>query len=293
MSVDADGRAPARPAPDDRVLGTTRALAVAIVPFLLVAFAILYLRTSETGTLFAWEIKAPMTAMMLGTAYLGGAWFFARTALVRRWHHVAVGFLPVTAFATFMCVATLLHWDVFNHGHVSFFTWVVLYLTTPALVFLAWLRNRRTDDGVLEPRDVRIPPTVRRIVAAGGAFYVAIALLLLAVPDPMTGVWPWSLTPLTARVIGGMLMLLGSFGLTIAADGRWSSCRIPLQALLVALAFGLVAVIRAWPTFDTTRAFTWVYVATLVLLLVLIPIGYVALERRLARSGPMPQNPIV
>jgi hypothetical protein len=271
---------------DDRVLGTTRALAVVIVPFLLVAFGILFLRTDETGTLFAWEIAAPMSAMMLGTAYLGGAWFFARAAMARRWHHVTVGFLPVTSFATFMLLATVLHWDRFNQGHVSFVTWVVLYVTTPALVLLAWLRNRRTDPGTPEEPDLRFPRGVRAVVAAGGAFYVAVALLLLVSPEPMTGVWPWALTPLTARVIGGMLMLLGTFGLTIAGDGRWSAARIPLQSLVVALGAGLVGVVRAWDTFDPGRPFTWIYLATLVGLLLVVPAGYRLVEHRLGHRGP-------
>ena len=282
-----------RDATDDRVLGTTRALAAVIVPFLLVAFAILYLWTSETGALFAWEIQAPMSAMLLGTAYLGGAYFFARAVVARRWHHVGVGFLPVTVFASFMCVATLLHWDRFNQGHVSFVTWAVLYLTTPVLVFLAWLRNRVTDDGSLESRDVRIPKPVRVVVAVGGVFWIGTAVALMVSPDLMIDAWAWPLTPLTARVVGGILALLGTFALTIAADGRWSSCRIPLQALLVALAAGLLAVLRTWPTFDTTRPFTWIYLATLVVLLVAIPVGYVDLERRLARAGAADQRPIV
>ena len=239
--------------------------------------------------MFAWPIAAPMAAMMLGTAYLGGAWFFARVALARRWHHVSVGFLPVTSFATFMLVATVLHWDRFNQGHVSFIAWVGLYATTPAVVLLAWLRNRRTDPGTLESRDLRFPRRVRAIIAAGGGFYVAVALLLLISPEPMSGVWPWALTPLTSRVIGGMLMLLGTFGLTIAADGRWSAARIPLQSLVVALAAGVVGAIRAWDTFDPGRPFTWIYVGTLVGLLIVVPVGYWLVERRLGGSQSVPE----
>jgi hypothetical protein len=276
---------------DDRVLSATRALALVIVPFLLVAFGILFLRTSETGTLFAWQIAAPMSAMMLGTAYLGGAWFFARVALARRWHHVSAGFLPVTSFATFMLVATVLHWDRFNQGHVSFITWVVLYATTPALVLVVWLRNRRTDPGTLEPHDLRFPGAARTVIAAGGGFYVVVALLLLVSPEPMSGIWPWPLTPLTSRVVGGMLMLLGTFGLTIAADGRWSAARVPLQSLVVALAAGVVGAIRAWDTFDLSRPFTWIYVGTLAGLLIVVPVGYRLVERRLGESQSVIEVP--
>lgn len=276
---------------DDRILNTTRALAIVIVPFLLIASGILLVWTSETGRLFAWHIREPMSALMLGTAYLAGAWFFARTALARRWHHVTVGFLPVASFATFMLVATILHLDRYNQGHVSFVTWVALYATTPALVLLAWLRNRRTDPGTLEARDLRFSRPVRIVFAAGGGFYVAVALLLLASPNLMGDIWPWRLTPLTSRVVGGMMMLLGTFGLTIAADGRWSAARIPLQSLFVALGAGLVGAIRAWDTFDPGRPFTWVFVLPLVGLLVAVPAGYWLVERRLGRGQPVVEVP--
>ena len=41
---------------DDRVLPETRALGVFIVPFLLVAFPLLYLFPNDTGNWWAWEI---------------------------------------------------------------------------------------------------------------------------------------------------------------------------------------------------------------------------------------------
>lgn len=45
--------------PDDRVLAYTRVLSLAIVPFLLVAFAVLYLFPGDTKRLFAWTINPP------------------------------------------------------------------------------------------------------------------------------------------------------------------------------------------------------------------------------------------
>jgi hypothetical protein len=118
---------------DDRVLLATRWLSALIVPFLLAAFGVLYLLPEHTGELFAWNIQPRMTSMMLGEAYLAGAYFFVRAVLSTRWHWVAVGFLPVTTFATLMGISTILHWDRFNHGSIAFWTWVVLYFTKPFL----------------------------------------------------------------------------------------------------------------------------------------------------------------
>ena len=110
-----------------KVLPTTRWLALFIIPFLVVAAVILWFLPDQTGRLFAWPIRPPMTAMLLGTAYAGGIYFFTRVAFARQWHRVKVGFLPVATFSSLLCVATVLHWDRFTHGHVSFWTWVLLY----------------------------------------------------------------------------------------------------------------------------------------------------------------------
>ena len=70
--------------PDDRVLTSTRVVATFIVPFLVVAFILLYLLPDHTRALFAWTIQPRMSAMVLGGAYLAGAYFFVRAATAAR-----------------------------------------------------------------------------------------------------------------------------------------------------------------------------------------------------------------
>jgi hypothetical protein len=53
------------------------------VPFLVVAFAVLYPWPGDTDRLFAWHIRPMITAMVLGSAYLGGAYFFVCAARAR------------------------------------------------------------------------------------------------------------------------------------------------------------------------------------------------------------------
>ena len=49
----------------------------------------------------------------------------------------------MTAFASLLGVATILHWDVFAHDHLAFWLWAGLYFVAPFLVLGAWLANRR------------------------------------------------------------------------------------------------------------------------------------------------------
>ncbi len=99
---------------DDRIFPSTRVISAVVVPFLVLAFLILYLTPEQSGERFAWEIKPSMTAAFMGAGYLGGSWLFISTVFGRRWHRVAAGFLPVTTFTIFMLLATIVHWDRFD-----------------------------------------------------------------------------------------------------------------------------------------------------------------------------------
>src|SRR6185312_13580995 len=129
-----------RSAPD-RVLPTTRALSIVIIPFLLAAFVLLYFWPSadDTARLFAWRIVPGFTSMVLASVYLGGSYFFVRVARAAEWHTIGGGFVPVGLFASLMGIATIAHWDRFIHTNLAFWLWSALYFTTPILVFAVWL----------------------------------------------------------------------------------------------------------------------------------------------------------
>jgi len=253
---------------DDRVLRETRALGAFIVPFLLVAFPLLYLFPNDTGNWWAWEIRPSMTALIMGAGYIAGAYFFIRVAGATRWHRVHVGFLPITAFTTFLGLVTFIYWDRFDHDHVAFWIWTGLYVTTPLLVPLTWLRNRRTDPGTLESGDRYVPQRVRSILKVTGLLQLAVAVVLLASPSTMVDIWPWMLTPLAAATLGAWFALPGVTALMMGIDGRWSAIRITLESQLIGLTLILLATARAWEQFDKSNTLTYAFTGGIALLLV-------------------------
>ena len=271
-------RATDRLAHDDRVLPLTRAVSLAIIPFLVLAFVVLYVWPRDTDRLFAWTIKPPLTPMILGSVYLGGAYFFLRAARASRWHTIKGGFPPVATFATLMGIATIVHWQKFNHAHVAFWLWAALYFTTPFLVAGVWLANRRREDRS-PVDDVVVPETMARIIGAVGFLAVATSLFLFLFPQRAIDLWPWMLTPLTARVMGAI------FALGLAATGafterRWSAFRIMLQVELLMLVLILVGGIRAAGDLDSSNVLTWLLAAGFALLLVASIVLYARMEQR-------------
>jgi hypothetical protein len=250
-----DGPAPDRH--DDRVLPTTRGLSAFIAPFLIAGFVLLYVLPGETGRLWAWPIQSHMTSMLLASAYLGGCYFFLRVLLVeQRWAAVRAGFVSVALFATLLGLATIEHWDRFSHGNPAFWLWAGLYFAAPLLVVAAWLANQRYAARPA-PDEPRLGRMARGVVAGMGMLAGLTGLWLFLAPERAITVWPWALTPLTARVVGATFCL-GVAGLAVLVDSRWESVRLMRRVQLVMFVLIAGAVFRARQEFLTDRPLTWV-----------------------------------
>jgi hypothetical protein len=272
---------------DDRVYPETRLLGALIVPFLVVAFALLYFFPDDTRHWFAWDVQPTITPLIMGAGYIAGAYFFVRVACETRWHRIQVGFLPVTAFTLFMAIATFNHVDRFATGHVAFWIWAGLYVTTPVLVPLAWWRNRVTDPSTPEPGELALPRFARSLLLTAGAAQSAVAVVLLLSPSTMIAHWPWHLTTLTAQTLGGWFALPGVTALMMGLDGRWTAIRITLESQLIGLALILLGTMRAWDDLDPSNALTDVFVVGIACLFVwLLALEWYMLGR--ARARPIP-----
>ena len=239
-----DARVMISGAADDRVLASTRAVAWFIMPFLSVAFAVLWPVPTDTATLFAWHITPTLTPMFLGAAYLGGAYFFVRAGRATQWHTIKGGFVPVATFPD----------------------------------WLVYLRNSRhmapgADDAL------RLSAIAARLIGAAGALAAATGLFLFLAPATAIRHWPWHLTPLTARVLGAVFCL-GLAGIGAFVDRRWTSARIPVQVALVMLVLIVIAGVRARTELATGNALTWVFVAGFGGLTVAVAALYATMERR-------------
>jgi hypothetical protein len=100
-----------------------------------------------------------------------------------------------------------------------------------------------------------------RLVARGfGAVAILAAAVFFVAPHTMIGLWPWRLTPLTARVLlASFTFQVGVGASLLSLDARLSSWRLLVQTFFVATAFLLTGAIRALDDFDTGNVMTWLY----------------------------------
>jgi hypothetical protein len=262
------------------VLPVTRWVAAIVVPFLAAAFLVLYGAPDRTTEFFAWTIRPEMTPVVMGAGYGAGVYFFYRVATVDEWHTVAPVFLGIAAFTWCMAVATALHWANFNHGHHAFVLWVVLYAVTPVLVPAVWWVNRRTDPGERAGGEVRLPRGVRAVGGGLGVLVTVTALALFLSPALVIGVWPWTVSPFTARILAGWFALFGVVDLAAVLDSRWSAVRILIQSEMLGFALVLAGVVRVWHNFDPSNVLSWGVVGGMGIYLGALVLLYARMERR-------------
>lgn len=231
---------------DDRVLVFTRLAAASVIIVLLLAFIVLYILPDNTNTNFAWTIMPRTSAILIGAGYMAGAYFFARLLIDRKWHRVQAGFLPITAFTICMLFATILHWDRFHHGALSFYAWTIIYVITPFLVPYLWWLNQHTGITGPEEHDLTFSPIVRSILKIIGIAGALIAVIIFIQPTLVISIAPWKLTPLTARVFAGWSVLTFCSVVSLGYDGRWSATRTLLESAIFGLTLCLIALPRMW-----------------------------------------------
>ena len=253
---------------------TLVALSVLLIPILVVAFLILYVSPDAGTDFFAWPISPLMSSMMLGATYLGGSYFFLVVIYSRQWRHVWLGFLPISAFAAMMGLATLLHWELFVHDRFGFLVWAVLYLGVPFVLPVLWYRNQQMAvETAVEP-DRELTPAVRRGFGGLGVGLTIAGVLLFLVPDMMAAVWPWTLSTLTARVMAAIYLLPGLVGISLAHAGTWNGTRYLLQSLAISVVLMLVAVVVARADFDWGSPTSWLFAGGLIAILGLVAFAY-------------------
>ncbi len=273
----------------DRVLPVTRLLAAIVVPVLVAAFIMLYLFPSSSGRLFAWPIKPMMSAMMLGATYIGGAYFFSMVVLTKKWHTVRLGFIPVTTFAAILGLSTILHWEKFTQGHISFILWALLYFVLPFVIPVVWYINQRHNRGEPDPRRGELPRALTLTSAALGAVMTLVSIALLIFPQLLIPTWGWTLSPLTARVMSAMFALSGLVGMEVGYDRHWSSAHTIMGAQVISIVLFFLAMIPAAGDINWAHWGTWLFIGGLLAVLGVDLWAYLAF-RKTSLLEPNPAN---
>jgi len=270
---------------DDRIFPITRWTLAVVNVALLFAFLVLYLFPQTTRTNFAWEIKPEIMAVFMGAGYISGAYMFVFAIFGRKWHRVKNSILPVSTFAAVMLLVTILHYDRFLHGNFGFKLWLAIYIVTPFVVPWLWFNNRVTDPGTPETGDKIVPQVIRWAAGLVGAVTLLFWIVNFINPPFLIAIWPWKLTPLTARTVCAWGTLVSVGGLILFREKRWSAWRYNIQSIALWQGLMVIGSILHRQDFNSGSLFNPYFIAIVFFLFVLFLL-YAWME--LGASGQLP-----
>ena len=197
----------------------------------LVAGPVLYLFPYDTGSYFAWTIRHPLTPVFMGASYLAGV---GNLWAIRsgRWQVARAALPPIFVFGAGQLVATLLHLDIFNWSHPVAWAWLAVYVGSPPAA-LALFQAAEKRSGAADERQGGLPEYIRPVMAFWAALFGIIGLALFLLPPVMAGLWPWSLTPLTSRVIGAWYLASATLAAVLSRQHSGETAWIGFSAGLV------------------------------------------------------------
>ena len=222
-----------------------------------IAGPILYLLPNDTGTYFAWTIQHPLTPVYMGASYFAG---IGNLLAIRanRWSLARVQAPAIIVFSFLMLVATLLHIPIFNWSHPIAWAWLAVYVVSP---IAAGILFRQMERGFQPPQfeAKRLPALFSPAMWTFAIVYGVIGLGLFLLPDQMAALWPWSLTSLTSRVIGGWWLSGAALQIMLAKQETLHTARVGLFANVLVTSLLLVGALLHWGDFDGPQVSTRFY----------------------------------
>lgn len=224
----------------------------------------LFVLSDYTNSYFAWTIRPPLTAAFLGASYWASFFLELHGAKQREWARARVALVAVLIFATL--IATCLHLDRFHHLSpepvpvVAAWFWFAVYVIVPPLLLylvIAQLRVAGEDPGRTAP----LPDWVRGVLGVKAALLIAVGAALFLYPASAPALWPWQLTPLTARAVAAWLLGIGAFSAHAAAfENDWTRISGGVKTYIVFAVLQLAALARYPDAVQWSKPAAWIYV---------------------------------
>lgn len=283
-----------QPASVRTVSAGVRRLTRIISVLALVVGPLLFLLPDQTDSLFAWTIKPPVTAAFLGGAYMTALTIELLAARERIWARARVVYPGMILFTTVTLIATLLHLDKFHFTAPGFFAkftawaWLIIYALAPP-VMLALLVYQLRAPGSDPAHRAPVPPWFRGVLVAQAVIMIGLGLAMFLAPEPFAGLWPWTLTPLTARAVGAWLIGLGFAVAHAAWENDWELIRICMVGDIVAGGLQLLVLARFAGTLQWAAPNVWVYLVFLLAMVAIGTYGVYATRRFAVRVAQAPQ----
>lgn len=189
----------------------------------------------DSGTNFAWPIQPVVMAAVLGAFYMSSALLFLLPFFAKRWEMIRVMILPTAIFSTVQLIATFLHWDKFSIGTTPFYVWFASYLLPPPIFVSAYIWHQRRASSQTINADSPLPSWMRTLFWISGIGLILFATSVFILPSLLIPIFPWTLTPLTARSLCGWIMISGVLLISMLRENDKARVRLGTPFLILVL----------------------------------------------------------
>jgi hypothetical protein len=243
---------------DDRLVPLTQIAFGFLALLSIISGPLLYLYPGGTARYWAWEIQPEMSAVWLGAGYTFAAMALLTLLFLGRFQKLLAILLSAWPFSCIMLFATLVHIDRFFVDRVTFWGWFIIYLIVPFAFPVAWLLNKKYAIPH-QGDELQFPKNSAYLAALISLGFFLLAVVLIFNPALAASFWPWNLTPLMSRVIGGWILAWAAAPLSLFFERRYLAYRefIPEGGL-----WFLLIVIGGWrysEQFDFSRLSTYIF----------------------------------
>jgi hypothetical protein len=228
----------------------------------------LFLMTEQTETTFAWTIKSSLTAAFLGAAYWSSGVIEFLGARERIWANARATVPSVILFTTLTLIITLLHIDRFHfdspymHTVAGTWAWLVVYAVVPIIMGSLFI-HQITRPGGDPARRTAIPDWIQAFLIFHALIMIPLGIVMLLEPTLVAPLWPWALTPLTARAIGAWLFSIGFAAAHTYWEADQTRVRANLRSYLVLSLLQFIALARYHGEVNWNGIGIWVYLYVL------------------------------
>jgi hypothetical protein len=247
--------------------GALRVWLVAVSALLLGVSLSLLVLTERTDKFFAWTVSPPLTAAFLGAGYAASCVFQLLAARERLWIHARIAPVGALLFTGLTLLATLIHLDRFHLDSPIGVLWLAIYAVAPPVMLVLLVRQWRMA-GADADRTRPLATWLRLLLGLQALVLVPLGAALFLTPLLTAPLWPWTLTPLTARAVGAWLIAIGAGMAQSVWENDLDRVRIALISFAVYGALQVVAVARYPETINWTSPQAWLFALFPVVLLV-------------------------
>lgn len=184
------------------------------------------------ASIFTWMVLPPLHARFVGAIYLFGAIFMAGCLAARTQSEVRWAVQMIGIWTGMLFIISLLNLNAFDFKLLPVWIWFFSYIAYPIIsIWMTWRQPKPQQADALPGPS--LPVWSRGFLLIQGIVVSGLAVLLFFVPNFMSTIWPWKVTPVLAQMYAGPLLSYGLGSLLFSRQDKWLGIRAIVPGMFV------------------------------------------------------------